>query len=158
MRQVPAGLVSLSAVLLLAGCTNGSTHPTAAQLPTGPARTPTGCGDEVAGSAGGVEVQAATASGSLYGLIFGPYPVRPGNGTTKIAWRMTGTGPLVLLATGPGGESLGPSFGPEPHAGSNWVRPGEEWGSGFDFTSPGCWTIEAIRNTESANIKILVAI
>lgn len=97
-----------------------------------------------------------SGSGSLFGLVFGGYPARADGSTTKIAWRMTGSGPLVLLATDPDGHRLPATFGPEPHTGSNWSRPGDEWGSGFTFTSPGCWTINATRLAAAASLQVLV--
>src|SRR5262249_40779615 len=49
----------------------------------------------------------------------------------KIVWRMTGSGNLSLVAIGPDGRRLAPHEGPTAHGGSNWDRPGNEWGSSF---------------------------
>lgn len=58
----------------------------------------------------------------------------------KIVFRFTGSlGALVV--TGPGGRKLLPIWGPRAHSGSDWARPGSEWGTGFIFPEPGCWRI-----------------
>ena len=38
-----------------------------------------------------------------------------------------------MVATGPGGRTLRPVWGPEPHSGSSYHRPGDEWGTGWTF-------------------------
>lgn len=92
---------------------------------------------------------------SLYGLLFADYPVAKGR-VTKIAWRMTGAGALILAAMGPAGQRISPVSGPEVHTSSSWSRPGGEWGSGFVFDAPGCWTITATRGTTVAHAMVLV--
>ncbi len=42
----------------------------------------------------------------------------------------------------------------EYHGGSNWQRPGQEWGSGFNFPTPGCWTITVTRGVTTGTISI----
>lgn len=63
----------------------------------------------------------------------------------KIVWRVSGTGDLLIHAMGPHGVSLDADWGPEPHSGSNWNRPGDEWGTGWTFPESGCWTFELSR-------------
>ena len=41
--------------------------------------------------------------------------------------------------------------------GSNWNRPGEEWGSSFVFAEPGCWQIRASRESDVADLWIVLS-
>jgi hypothetical protein len=61
----------------------------------------------------------------------------------KIVFRMTSGIPSVFYAIAPDGAHVAPDWVPEPHLGSNWRRPGAEWGAGFTFATPGCWNIHA---------------
>jgi hypothetical protein len=61
----------------------------------------------------------------------------------KIIFRMTSGVPRDFYAIAPDGNRVPPVWGPDPHIGSNWNRPGSEWGAGFVFTQPGCWQIHA---------------
>ncbi len=61
----------------------------------------------------------------------------------KIIFRMTSGVPTTFYAVAPDGTRVPPAWGPDPHASSNWNRPGAEWGAGFVFTEPGCWQIHA---------------
>jgi hypothetical protein len=97
------------------------------------------------------EVQGATRSGTLFGLLFGVrVPPRAGD-ELKIVWRMTGKGPLKVRFTAPNGKRKPLTFGPVAHsnAGSSYQRPGDEWGTGFRFNTSGCWHI---RLTRSSNV------
>ena len=51
-----------------------------------------------------------------------------------------------------------PSSGPDPHpGGSNWQRPGDEWGTTFDFPQPGCWQLQVTRGAGlTASVWIIV--
>lgn len=75
----------------------------------------------------------------------------------KIAWRMTGGGPLSLVATRGDGRTVVPIQEPTPHGGSSWDRPGDEWGSTFVFPEPGCWRIEASRGSSVAELWLRIA-
>lgn len=74
----------------------------------------------------------------------------------KVAWGMTGSGRFRVVAYGPNGQRLLPTWGPERHSSGNWVHPGGEWGTGFVFPSAGCWRIHARRAYPSANIWLLL--
>lgn len=63
----------------------------------------------------------------------------------KIVWRMTGEGDLAVRVVDPAGEERALTFGPELHPGSNYDRPGDEWGTGFLFDRTGCWYIALTR-------------
>ena len=62
--------------------------------------------------------------------------------------------PLALEAIGPGGTHHRLAWGPAFHLGSNWDKPGDEWGAGYVFTAPGCWDLRAIRGNAAADVWI----
>lgn len=107
--------------------------------------------------ASGPEIQGTGHGATLYGLMMArrPPPIRAGD-TVKIVWRMTGRGPLKLTATDPSGRLVPLTFGPEPHATSNYSRPGSEWGSGYRFDTAGCWRLDAKRTFGSAEALVEV--
>lgn len=91
----------------------------------------------------------------MRGLVFSTVPIRAGK-ETKIVWRVTGTGDLRLTATGPDGKDHAPVWGPEPHGGSSFERPGEEWGAGFTFGKAGCWRVHAERANGGADVWLKI--
>jgi hypothetical protein len=101
------------------------------------------------------EMQGVGRGVTLFGLFFSPQATV--GEQIKVVWRITGDGDLSMVATGPGGKTLRPVWGPELHSGSSYHRPGDEWGTGWTFPSTGCWTIQASRKTGSAKIGIRVA-
>ena len=143
-------------------------RPPAGESPLGPLGGP-GCDPpspaRLVGSGSGLpEVRATAAGGQLWALFFaGTWASRDAaifqgivGREVKIVWRMTGAGPVEFEATGPGGTRASPVWGPTPHISSNWRRPGDEWGTGFVFTSPGCWRIRATRGAVSGNVWLVV--
>ncbi len=93
----------------------------------------------------------------LWGLALGPGHVPPRVGDElKVVWRMTGAGPLRISFTSPAGTRQPLVFGPEAHAASNYHRPGDEWGTGFRFTTAGCWHIHFARTTGAADVWLKV--
>ena len=75
----------------------------------------------------------------------------------KIVWRITGTGDrLTVQARNADGTVISPVWGPDYHESSDWERPGQEWGTGFNFPKPGCWVLTASRGTTSAEIRLEV--
>jgi hypothetical protein len=100
------------------------------------------------------EVHGATTKGDLWGLALGPGNVPPRAGEElKIVWRMTGTGPLHVVFTGPDGKRQKLVFGPQAHTGaSTYQRPGDEWGTQFRFTAAGCWHIHLERTNTSGDV------
>ena len=106
----------------------------------------------------GPEVQGSGVNATLYGLIMAqkPMPVRADE-DVKIVWRMTGSGPLQLSTVSPAGTAVALQWGPEAHGGSNYDRPGDEWGAGYLFTTAGCWHVHAQRTTGSADVRLEVA-
>jgi hypothetical protein len=87
-------------------------------------------------------------SAVLKGLVATRNPV-------KIVWRMTGSGPLRLVAHGPGAIVRRPAW-QERHSGSTWNRPGAEWGAGIVFPKQGCWRIHASRGSNSGDVWLIL--
>ena len=174
----------LVAVLAVgAGCgTGGGTAPGTAGTPqasgtrSGPAGTPgatgapgaespvpvvtvdgAGCrGSAVSQGDGFPEVRGTGEGVELWGLLFGEVPLRRGV-EIKIVWRMTGEGPLRKVeATLPDGARARLAWGPEEHGGSNWRRPGQEWGTGFVFPERGCWKVELTRDRGKGHVWLRV--
>ncbi|WP_371785738.1 hypothetical protein [Streptosporangium subroseum] len=101
------------------------------------------------------EVRGAARDAELWGLLFAPLPFPTGK-TVKIVWRMTGSGPLRVSATHPDGTRATFAFGPEEHGGSNWKRPGDEWGTGLVFPKAGCWKVRLSRDTGTGEVWLPV--
>lgn len=74
----------------------------------------------------------------------------------KVAWRVDGAGELSAVSIGPSGEEVEPDH-LIAHGGSNWERPGDEWGSSWTFPRAGCWELRVTRGNDSASIRVLVA-
>lgn len=95
-----------------------------------------------------------------WALVFNTWDLTPGEPLTiptgaeaKIVWRLTGEGDLSFRAIGPKGQVEDLLWGPEQHGGSNWERPGEEWGTGWLLPTPGCWTLEVTRGAAVLSIS-----
>jgi hypothetical protein len=109
---------------------------------------------KLVGGSGFPERQGVGAGATLWALFFSDEVVA--GQEVKVVWRMTGTGSLSINATGPDSTVIQPEWGPEPHGGSTWNRPGEEWGTGWVFPSAGCWTINATRTNGSGYLVVRV--
>jgi hypothetical protein len=95
------------------------------------------------------------SDGELWALLF--FEKAQTTAEVKIVWRMTGTDELFTVqGRHDDGTVILPSWGPEYHEGSNWDRPGDEWGTGFQFPKSGCWTLTATRGTASGEIRLNV--
>ena len=44
------------------------------------------------------------------------------------------------------------AWGPEEHGGSNYDRPGREWGTGFVLDAIGCWQLTFATDTTEASV------
>src|SRR5579859_3312740 len=89
------------------------------------------------------EVQGRSQNQELWALLFPRHLPFWVDEEVKIVWRMTGSGDLGLTAHHTDGTTVDPVWGPEEHGGSNWHRPGQEWGAGFVFPKVGCWRVIA---------------
>jgi hypothetical protein len=146
-----------AAVILLcavtAGCTSSSPSRDSSVHAGATCSTPSTFGTD--GKAN--EVHGTSVNGQLWGLALGPGHVPPRSGDElKIVWRMTGAGPLRVTLIAPDGERRPLVFGPEAHSVSNYHRPGDEWGTGFRFSSPGCRHIKLTRTTTSGDVWLNV--
>ena len=145
---------AIAVALLLVGC--GSADKPAPPAVTGPAAScadpsPIAVGDQ------GPEITGRGRGAQLHGLIMVPrYPIAAGRSTVKIVWRMTGRGPLKLAAYDANGRRERLAWGPEEHGGSNYRRPGDEWGSGYRFPHAGCYRLTARRTVGSAEAWLRV--
>lgn len=105
-----------------------------------------------------VEVQGtAPAGNTLYGLVMAQAPLAVRESTAKFVWRMTGSGDLIVAVTRPDGSVGALAWGPEPHSGSSYHRPGDEWGTGVDFDAAGCWELAFTRGPVAASVYLDVA-
>jgi len=100
------------------------------------------------------EIQGRMISeGEMGPLLF--FEAAHTNEDKKIVCRITGTGEeFHAQAQNEHGTSILPVWGPEYHGGSNWERPGTEWGTGFNFPEPGCWTITITRGKTMGEIAL----
>ena len=149
-------------MLCLSACSSGNTSsasatPTARATPhqvSLPSFTPpTKCQPPSPISTKLSEVRGTTQNAELWALLFptSDLPIKARQ-EIKIVWRMTGSGDIHLKAYNPGGKSVSPVWGPEEHGGSNWNRPGAEWGTGFNFPTPGCWNVHVERTNASGDV------
>jgi hypothetical protein len=154
-------LLAASVTMTLAACgsqAQSSQSSTARVLVTGPLAS---CSRpsrvDRAPGAGGPEVIGRGIGARLYGLVMAPrFPLVAGSPVVKIVWRMTGSGPLKLAAYDPRGARVALVWGPEAHGGSNYLRPGDEWGSGYRFRHSGCYRLTARRTEGSADVWLRV--
>jgi hypothetical protein len=102
------------------------------------------------------EIQATLSSeGEVWALLF--FDKAQAEQELKIVWKITGEGGNVTVeARHEDGTVVSPVWGPEQHEGSNWNRPGNEWGTGFNFPKPGCWILAATRGTITGTIGLEV--
>lgn len=156
-------------VLLLAACSTGpsSTSSPGTQKPaqsqvaaiSSPPPVPATCQPTALTSKNAdqiPEMQGKATHAELWALFFAdPQSVRVGQ-EVKVVWRMTGSGNFQITARHAKGIQTQPIWGPEEHGGSSWHRPGNEWGTGFRFSSPGCWNLHATRDRAAGDVWIMV--
>ena len=99
------------------------------------------------------EIQGSMKSdGELWALLF--FETAHTNEDEKIVWRITGEGDeFHSQAQNENGTIIKPIW-IEYHGGSNWQRPGQEWGTGFNFSEPGCWKITVARGETIGEIAV----
>jgi hypothetical protein len=101
------------------------------------------------------EVGSDSRRGSLWALFFNPVPP-PAGKEIKVVWRMTGVGGFSFRASDTAGRVVPLAWGPESHGGSNWDHPGDEVGTGFNFSHPGCWDIHVARSDTRGDLWLAV--
>ena len=169
-RSVPACLSALALTLTACTGTPTSSSTRTSTTPTPPTATtphrPSSLGrpdcdpPSPISRTGFPEVQGTSSQVQLWGLIMATGPDNPlrVNEQVKIVWRITGSGDLHLSSIGPNGRPHPLLWGPDPHLlGSSYQRPGEEWGAGYLFTQPGCWTLHATRGVATADVWLEIA-
>ena len=139
MRQLFLLIVTL---VLLAACGTAT-------------ETPAGCQpSQIQTSPNGFrEIQGKMDSeGEVWALLF--FERAQANEDEKIVWRITGEGDeFEAQAQSEAGAVIQPIW-KEYHGGSNWERPGQEWGTGFNFPEPGCWTIRVSYGETTGTISL----
>jgi hypothetical protein len=145
---------TLTAILIL-GCLVGCTAltPTAESVATA---TVQACqpSQTLISKIGIPEIQGSMSSeGEMWALVF--FDKAHAKEDVKIVWKITGTGKdFIVRARHEDGTVVAPIWGPDDHGDSNWDRPGYEWGTGFNFPKPGCWTLTAARGTTKGEIRL----
>lgn len=94
------------------------------------------------------------SDGEMWALLF--FDQAHVNNVEKIVWRITGTDKeFTAQAQQEDGTIILPTWGPDYHGqSSNWERPGDEWGTGFNFPQPGCWKVTVTRGATSGEIRL----
>lgn len=100
-----------------------------------------------------LEIQGNMKSeGEIWALLF--FETAHANEDAKIVWRITGeSDEFQAQAQNEEGTVIEPIW-VEYHGGSNWQRPGQEWGTAFNFPTSGCWTITVIRGETTGEISL----
>ncbi|HEV7980251.1 hypothetical protein [Amycolatopsis sp.] len=147
MRTPGVRAVALLA-LTLSACTADETPAPAASL-----APHVDCDHPPAPESTGIQGEASSGSVVAWVMADKSHGLPVGE-TLKIVWRMTGAGDARFSATGPGSATVAPAWGPEPHGGSTFQYPGDEWGTGFAFPAPGCWTIHVTRDDMTGTLSL----
>ena len=94
------------------------------------------------------------SAGELWALLF--FKTAWTKAEQKIVWRITGEGgEFEAQAQSESGTLIQPVW-EQYHESSTWERPGEEWGTGFNFPEPGCWTITVTYGETKGTIMLKV--
>ena len=103
----------------------------------------------------GVDFRVPARSGRAWAFAFNELPATVGQ-DVKVIWRVTGKGPLRVMFRDPSGDRHPLEWGPDEHSASSFVHPGREWGTGFSFDAPGCWTVRVARTGTVATVGVRV--
>lgn len=154
MRQrLQIACVLLAACVLAVSCTSSPADTTC--YPDRVAEQPSIPGEAQARATAGFE--AWTLWFTNTDLPAGQPITLPVGEDAKVVWSMTGKGDFSVAAQHADGSEMQLDWGPDPHSGSNWDAPGDEWGTGWTFTKTGCWTFTAVRGSDSAQLTVLIA-
>ena len=152
-------LLFITVSIALVACAPTPERRTVTPAPLTPTATQPACQPSVAQPSknGFPEIQGTMKSaGELWALLF--FDKAQANQEEKIVWRITGTGKQFdIFAQHEDGTIIHPTWGPDYHGGSNWERPGDEWGTGFNFPKPGCWTLTVTLGATTGEIRLDVA-
>jgi len=135
-------LLLTTTLVLLVSCTSATETPTGCQ----PSKIQTSANQFP-------EIKADMKSeGEAWALLF--FETAHAKEDEKIVWRITGEGDAFdAQAQSQDGQIITPIW-KEYHGSSNWQRPGQEWGTGFNFPEPGCWTITVSRGETMGTISL----
>lgn len=110
------------------------------------------------GRAGPPEAFGTTSNGQLWALFFhgrlasDSAAVFTGLVGLELKVVLRGTAGVALTtATAPDGTQRQPVW-QQTHSGSTWARPGDEWGTGWRITEPGCWQIHVGSKDTGADL------
>lgn len=148
--RLPVILISLSVGVAACAPVPAPSTPTATQAGCQPSQI-------LPNKSGFPEVQGTMKSdGELWALLF--FDKAQSTQDEKIVWRITGTTmQFKVQAQHEDGTIIRPIWGPEYHWESSWTRPGDEWGTGFNFPKPGCWTLTATSGATVGEIRLEVS-
>jgi hypothetical protein len=150
-------VLTLVAIYLMA-CVPGPNPAERVPLESTPAITEPGCQPSLVqkSKSGFPEIQGTMNSeGELWALLF--FDTAHAKEELKIVWRITGTdSAFTIQAEHEDGTIIVPIWGPASHGSSTWDRPGKEWGTGFNFPEPGCWTLNATLGETKGQIILNV--
>lgn len=125
-------------------------RPTLQQPPFHP---PTECGVLATFSPHGMpEAQGQSADLTVWALFFHPLEAHT---DIKVVWRVTGAGALQVRGYHPAGATAIPDR-VRDHLGSTWQKPGDEWGTFFNFPAAGCWDLHVTRGPSSGDLWVEV--
>ena len=149
-------IAAVATAIVLAACAPIPDRAGATSAPPTPVATQPVCQPSLAQPSknGFPEIQATMKSaGEIWALLF--FDQAQANKDEKIVWRITGTGKKFdIYAQHEAGTIIHPIWGPEFHGSSNWERPGDEWGTGFNFPEPGCWTVTVTLGETIGEIRL----
>jgi len=110
------------------------------------------------------EARGVGSAGDLWALFFVPFASSRTavlssaviGRRTKIVWRMRGSGDATFTAVAPDGARVAAASTQFHGGGSAWTRPGDEWGTEFVFSEPGCWQLHAQRSDAAGDLWVSV--
>jgi hypothetical protein len=152
--------VLIVVLVLLMACASATEIPTAAPATEAPTNapatsTPMSCqpSEILESQVAFGEIQGRMQSeGELWALLF--FKTAYTKAEQKIVWRITGEGDeFEAEAQSESGSIIQPVW-KQYHESSTWERPGEEWGTGFNFPAPGCWTITVTSGETTGTIAL----
>ena len=159
MRQLFVLTVILVLLVACTSATEVSTAAPATETPTSvpPTSTPVSCqpSEILESQVAFGEIQGDMQSdGELWALLF--FKAAWAKAEQKIVWRITGEGgEFEAQAQSEDGTIIQPVW-KQYHESSTWERPGQEWGTGFNFPASGCWRITVTYGETKGTIALKV--
>lgn len=121
---------------------------------------PGGANCEPPSSIGRGDEMLATTRTKLvaWGLLLADVPIVAGEEVKLVVRLSDDDDDIRASATSGIGSTIDPTWGPKDHgeAGSNYGRPGREWGMAFIFPEPGCWQVELATEAGESSFWIEV--